>query len=68
MSGMPNTFMADAAAWLARIHALKLPRAVRVLNVRGGHERSIGMTGLRGIPPDRIELIPGPGCPVCVCP
>jgi hydrogenase expression/formation protein HypD len=65
---MPSTFMADAAAWLARIHALNLPRAIRVLNVCGGHERSISMAGLRGILPDEIELIPGPGCPVCVCP
>ncbi len=68
MPGMPNTFMPDAAAWLARIHALHLPRPVRVLNVCGGHERSISMAGLRGILPDAIELIPGPGCPVCVCP
>jgi hydrogenase expression/formation protein HypD len=26
------------------------------------------MAGLRGALPDTIELIPGPGCPVCVCP
>jgi hydrogenase expression/formation protein HypD len=68
MPCIPSTFMADAAAWLARIHALDLQRPVRVLNVCGGHERSISMAGLRGILPDAIELIPGPGCPVCVCP
>jgi hydrogenase expression/formation protein HypD len=38
------------------------------MNVCGGHERSISMAGLRGVLPSRIELIPGPGCPVCVCP
>ena len=44
------------------------PRPLRVLNVCGGHERSITMAGLRGVLPDNIKLIPGPGCPVCVCP
>jgi hydrogenase expression/formation protein HypD len=60
--------MPDAAKWLARIAALPLPGRVRVLNVCGGHERTIGMAGLRGVLPDNIVLIPGPGCPVCICP
>lgn len=38
------------------------------MNVCGGHERSISMAGLRRAMPQSIELIPGPGCPVCVCP
>jgi len=38
------------------------------MNVCGGHERSITMAGLRGVLPENIELIPGPGCPVCICP
>ena len=38
------------------------------MNVCGGHERSITMAGLRGALPPQVELIPGPGCPVCVCP
>jgi hydrogenase expression/formation protein HypD len=38
------------------------------MNVCGGHERSISQAGLRGALPRQIELIPGPGCPVCVCP
>lgn len=44
------------------------PGPVRILNVCGGHERTIAMAGLRQVLPDTIELIPGPGCPVCVCP
>jgi hydrogenase expression/formation protein HypD len=60
--------MADAAHWLERIRGLELPRKLRVLNVCGGHERTISMAGLRGVLPDGIELIPGPGCPVCICP
>jgi hydrogenase expression/formation protein HypD len=38
------------------------------MNVCGGHERSISMAGLRSAMPQNVELIPGPGCPVCVCP
>lgn len=38
------------------------------MNVCGGHERSISMAGIRNALSDNIELIPGPGCPVCVCP
>jgi len=38
------------------------------MNVCGGHERAITMAGLRGALPENIELIPGPGCPVCICP
>jgi hydrogenase expression/formation protein HypD len=58
----------QASDWLARIHALELPERVRIMNVCGGHERSITMAGLRHALPDNIELIPGPGCPVCICP
>ena len=54
--------------WLERLRALNLPRRHKVMNVCGGHERSIAMTGLRKALPDNIELVPGPGCPVCICP
>ena len=57
-----------AREWLDRIRALPLPARVRIMNVCGGHERSITMAGLRGALPPQVELIPGPGCPVCVCP
>lgn len=57
-----------AREWLDRIRALPLGGPIRVMNVCGGHERSISMAGLRGALPRAVELIPGPGCPVCVCP
>lgn len=60
--------MNAAKLWLDRIRRLPLDRPVRIMNVCGGHERSISMAGLRGTLPSCIELIPGPGCPVCVCP
>jgi len=58
----------DARAWLDRIRGLPLPPKVKIMNVCGGHERSISMAGLRRALPANIELIPGPGCPVCICP
>jgi hydrogenase expression/formation protein HypD len=58
----------SARDWLERIRALPLPPRVRLMNVCGGHERSISMAGLRGALPANVELIPGPGCPVCICP
>lgn len=60
--------MTGARGWLDLIHALPLRRRVRIMNVCGGHERSITMAGLRGALGANIEIIPGPGCPVCVCP
>lgn len=58
----------SAKTWLKRIHDLNLTDTIKIMNVCGGHERSISMAGLRTALPDKIELIPGPGCPVCVCP
>lgn len=60
--------MHSAKQWLEKIRALPLPDKVRLMNVCGGHERSISMAGLRKALPEQIVLIPGPGCPVCVCP
>jgi hydrogenase expression/formation protein HypD len=57
-----------AKQFLEKIRALPLPETVRIMNVCGGHERSISMAGLRTALPPNIELIPGPGCPVCICP
>ncbi|MFH2140608.1 MAG: hydrogenase formation protein HypD [Pseudomonadota bacterium] len=60
--------MLEAKDWLAKIHALNIDRPLRIMNVCGGHERSISMAGLRTALPEQVRLIAGPGCPVCVCP
>jgi hydrogenase expression/formation protein HypD len=44
------------------------PRRIKIMHVCGTHENSIGKFGLRSLLPENIELISGPGCPVCVCP
>ena len=60
--------MTTARNWLERIRALPLPPKIRIMNVCGGHERAIAAAGLRTALPEQIELIAGPGCPVCICP
>lgn len=58
----------SAADWLARIRGLPLHEEVRILNVCGGHERTMAQAGLRSLLPTNVKVIPGPGCPVCICP
>ncbi|MEM4528466.1 MAG: hydrogenase formation protein HypD [Desulfurococcaceae archaeon] len=41
---------------------------VRIMNFCGTHEWTITHYGLRSVLPPEIELIPGPGCPVCITP
>ena len=60
--------MRDAKFWLDRLRDLNDGRPVRIMNVCGGHERAISIAGLRTAIPENIELVPGPGCPVCICP
>lgn len=60
--------MEAARTWLEKIHALDFDRTIKIMNVCGGHERSITHAGLRGALPKWVELVPGPGCPVCICP
>jgi hydrogenase expression/formation protein HypD len=43
-------------------------RHYRIMEVCGGHTHAIYRFGLKDLLPDNIELIHGPGCPVCVLP
>jgi hydrogenase expression/formation protein HypD len=43
-------------------------KPIKIMEVCGGHTHSIFKYGLEEILPDTIELIHGPGCPVCVMP
>lgn len=67
----------NAKTWLKRVNSLmaspeaqdKLGKqSIKIMNVCGGHERSISIAGIRNALHPQIELIPGPGCPVCICP
>ncbi len=43
-------------------------RKLRIMEVCGTHTHEIFRLGIRKILPESIELISGPGCPVCVTP
>ncbi|NWG02852.1 MAG: hydrogenase formation protein HypD [Syntrophaceae bacterium] len=43
-------------------------RPIQLMEVCGTHTVSIFGYGIRGILPEQIRLISGPGCPVCVAP
>lgn len=61
----------DAArALVRRIHAQaeRLGRPLAVMEVCGGHTHTIYRHGLEHLLPEGVELIHGPGCPVCVIP
>lgn len=59
------------AKWLLQgIESLLKPlkRKVRYMEVCGTHTVAIFRAGLRQMLPDYVELVSGPGCPVCVTP
>jgi len=44
------------------------PGVITLMEVCGTHTMSIYQHGIRGLLPEQIRLISGPGCPVCVTP
>jgi hydrogenase expression/formation protein HypD len=53
---------------LAADIAVTRERPLHIMEVCGGHTHSIFRYGLEGMLPPSIELVHGPGCPVCVLP
>lgn len=46
--------------------AAKIGKSVTIMEVCGSHTNAIGRFGIRGLLPQTINLVSGPGCPVCV--
>ena len=59
---------AAARALVARITELAGGRHVKLMEVCGGHTHTIYRHGIEHILPANVELVHGPGCPVCVIP
>lgn len=57
-----------ATALSKEIHKHKGTKKVKIMEVCGGHTISIFKYGLKSLLPDTIDLVSGPGCPVCVTP
>lgn len=54
---------------IERIVAALAPKTpIAIMEVCGGHTHSIFRYGIEGMLPKDIELVHGPGCPVCVLP
>ncbi|MCP4294950.1 MAG: hydrogenase formation protein HypD [Proteobacteria bacterium] len=41
---------------------------IKLMHICGTHEHEIVKYGVRQLLPNNIRIIPGPGCPVCICP
>ena len=54
-----------AAKLTRRIHH-QINRPIRIMEVCGTHTMAIFRHGIRSLLPENVELISGPGCPVCV--
>jgi hydrogenase expression/formation protein HypD len=66
-----DEFRDDALIAKARNEIRRLAdptRHYRIMEVCGGHTHAIYRFGLKDVLPPNIELIHGPGCPVCVLP
>ena len=59
---------AAARATVAQIEALAGDRHLKFMEVCGGHTHTIYKHGIENVLPESVELVHGPGCPVCVIP
>jgi hydrogenase expression/formation protein HypD len=46
----------------------EINKPIKLMHVCGTHEHTIAKYGLRTLLPKSLEILSGPGCPVCVCP
>ncbi|UCH57694.1 MAG: hydrogenase formation protein HypD, partial [Candidatus Bathyarchaeota archaeon] len=50
------------------IESLAGDKHVRIVHVCGTHEDTITKYGIRSLLPENVEVLMGPGCPVCTIP
>src|SRR4030042_1129915 len=70
MSGMSEKFRDGETAGrvIKLIRELSEGRRIRIVHVCGTHEDAITKHGLRSMLPKNVEVLMGPGCPVCTVP
>ncbi len=51
---------------LKKINEIKQP--ISIMHVCGSHEHAIMYNGIRSMLPPEVQIVAGPGCPVCVVP
>ena len=57
----------EMAELLRRIHEIEAG-SVNLMEVCGTHTMAIAKSGIRSMLPKNVQLLSGPGCPVCVTP
>lgn len=69
MLDMTNEEVRKAAQFFTReIASLAEQKRIRIMEVCGTHTVAIFKAGIRQLLPETVELVSGPGCPVCVTP
>ena len=64
---MARNLLVEIEALTKRSGATK-ERPISIMEVCGGHTHAIFKFGIENMIPEAIELVHGPGCPVCVLP
>jgi hydrogenase expression/formation protein HypD len=59
--------MASGKEIAQKLHGL-VDRDMTFMHICGTHEAAIARTGLRSLLPERLKIVMGPGCPVCITP
>ncbi|OLP16889.1 hydrogenase formation protein HypD [Leptolyngbya sp. 'hensonii'] len=62
-----QALLQEIAQLSAQIHVDR-QRPLKIMEICGGHTHSIFKYGLEALLPETIELVHGPGCPVCIMP
>lgn len=67
---MQNKFndRSTAAHIIRKIRTLSGDKKIKLMHICGTHEQAITKNGLRALLPENLEVVPGPGCPVCITP
>lgn len=68
MLSMKASEVKRAADFFVREITTMAKRPLRFMEVCGTHTVAIFKAGIRQLLPDNVELVSGPGCPVCVTP
>src|SRR4029079_3255136 len=62
-----RTLLREIEGLVARLDVGR-DRPLSIMEVCGGHTPSISRYGIENMLPERLSLVHGPGCPVCVLP
>ena len=58
----------SAVKLVAPVASKRVDGTIKIMDFCGTHEHTIVWNGIRSLMPPEVELVAGPGCPVCVTP